>query len=187
MKREGVTLPAVCESVVPQGDTPWSTRQDNRPTPPPHDEPIGEAARPRFRLRILAASAHAPSSVGSSEWRSKSEPDCQIGSPTDISLCMARRAGQADAERDRIGQVLKCDLVRPADLLGTCMPGAIAADRHAATSPRAPRARTGQSGTAGSIAAARCQVRPTCERVALLRHYLGNIYSDRPPRQSASR
>lgn len=136
---------------------------------------------------LLATAAHAQTSVCSTTWTSKADLDCSIGSSQDVSRCLALKAGEADTEMDRVLQVLKNDLVRPAELVDTqrAWGGYRAAECKYQASGAACEA--GKSGSACSIAASRCQVKLTCERLELLRSHMGNICTDCPPRKSASR
>lgn len=136
---------------------------------------------------FLSITAHAQSPVCSSEWSSKAELDCQVSDPKDISRCMTARANDAGAEMDRIVQVLKSDLVRPADLLGAQRAWGDYRKQECGYQSSGAACDSGKSGSACSVAAARCQMRLTCERVTLLRQHMGNICTDCPPRKSAGR
>lgn len=113
------------------------------------------------------------------------ELDCSLASRQDSARCLANHAGTASAEMDRVLQVMKKDLVKPADLQAAqhAWEGYRNAECKYQTSGAACEA--GQSGVQCSPAAARCQVRLTCERVVLLRDHMGNICADCPPRKSA--
>jgi uncharacterized protein YecT (DUF1311 family) len=134
---------------------------------------------------LLAAAVHAQPGVCTPEWTRKAELDCSLASRQDSTRCLASQAGTASAEMDRLLQVMKKDLVKPADLLAAqhAWEGYRNAECKYQTSGAACEA--GQSGAQCSPAAARCQVRLTCERVVLLRDHMGNICADCPPRKSA--
>jgi uncharacterized protein YecT (DUF1311 family) len=135
---------------------------------------------------LLAGSAHAQQGVCSPEWIRKAELDCSLASPQDSTRCLAIRTGTASAEMDRVLQVMEKDLVKPADLQASqrAWEGYRNAECEYQSSGMA--CEPGQSGSHCSPAAARCQVRLTCDRLVQLRDHMGNICADCPPRKSAT-
>lgn len=136
---------------------------------------------------LLATAAHAQSAVCSPAWISKADLDCSVGNSKDVSRCLALRAGEADAEMDRVQQVLKSDLVHPTELVNTQRAWGSYRTAECKYQASGASCESGKSDSACAIAASRCQVKLTCERLELLRSHMGNICTDCPPRKSANR
>ena len=136
---------------------------------------------------LLATSIHAQPAVCAPEWTSKVDLDCSIGSNQEMARCLAARAGEANAEMERILNAVKNDLVKPADLQNAQHAWASYRSSECKYQTSGTSCEAGKSGAACSAAAGRCEVRLTCERVTLLRDHMGNICADCPPRKSAGR